>query len=166
MSVQDDTKHIPSGESQMDLPASPGRRKLLGSGVKAMPVILTLQSGAALARSSNLISGSSPETTDALNRTLCLDTNSVKATSRANVYDAGQPPEATCNIISDRDWYVKTDRGLRSVSKPEMCIEGGPYIYKPEGGGGFQTAELPANGMVVSAGAMKSIAGYVKENLI
>jgi hypothetical protein len=108
MSVQDDNKTKPSVASQDSGPASPSRRAILRGGVVAMPAILTLQSGAALARSSNLISAASSGTTDRLGRTLCLDTNSVKPAGRhRGVYDLDDPPYAEVNIISDRAYFSR-----------------------------------------------------------
>lgn len=53
-------KNAEAGETVITGTANGGmsRRQLLTGSVKAMPIVLTLHSGAALARSSNLISGS------------------------------------------------------------------------------------------------------------
>ena len=109
MTVQDDKKTNGSGAGHDGRPASLGRRTLLRRGVVAMPAILTLQSGAALARSSNLISASSPRSRDRLGRTLCVDSKSVYRADgrRRGVYDLGDPPRAKVNIIRERDYFVK-----------------------------------------------------------
>ena len=77
------------------------RRQLLKGSVKAMPVVLTLHSGAALARSSNLISGSG--TVDIDGKYRCLDTSNLEPLSGSNdLYDFGEPPRTTgITIISD-----------------------------------------------------------------
>ena len=142
-----------------------------------MPAILTLQSGAALARTSNLlVSAAHRGTTDRLGRTLCLDTNSVYPEGGSgDVYDLGDPPRAELNIISDRVYYA--DRNGRSdkvgigkvsnkrVSKSAMC-EGGTFYYNDRDGTGWHSVELPYRGIVVSSGAMISISDYVIDTLI
>jgi len=141
------------------------RRAVLRGGVTAMPAILTLQSGAALARSSNLISASAPGTTDSLGRTICLDTNSVYPVGTySDVYDLGEPPRAEVNIISDRVYYLEKDLSSEKVSHSAMC-EGGTYWYD-ERGLGWQSVELPHRGIVVSSGAMTSIADHVIDTLM
>ena len=110
MTVQDGKKSNGSGAHDDIRPASLGRRAILKRGVVAMPAILTLQSGAALARSSNLISASHPRTTDRRGRTLCIDSRSVyPAGGRrgARVYDLGNPPHAVVNVIRDGDISVE-----------------------------------------------------------
>lgn len=189
MSVQDDSK-IASKKATSDRgPATLSRRAVIRGGVSAMPAILTLQSGAALARSSNLISAASPGTTDRLGRTLCLDTNSVyRAGEYGDTYDLGEPPHAVVNIIRDRKYYDSHEdgrygdedghhgddddgdwgdhHGSENVSPASMCREGGTYWYNDHEGAGWQSARLPYNGIVVSSGAMTSVAGYVTDNLI
>lgn len=166
MSVRDDNKNSSTSVAQDGRPASMSRRALIKGGVTAMPAILTLQSGAALARSSNLISAASPGTTDRLGRTLCLDTNSVYPTPDSRtVYDLGEPPRAELNIISDRVYYVEKNRGSDQVSKDAMC-EGGSYWFNDSDGRGWQSVELPYRGIVVSSGAMTSVADHVIDTLI
>jgi len=147
-------------------PATVSRRALLRGGVTAMPAILTLQSGAALARTSNLISAAPRGTTDRLGRTLCLDTNSVyPAGGSGDVYDLGEPPRAEVNIISDRVYHADRNRGSDVVSKGAMC-EGGTFYYNDRDGTGWHSVELPYRGIVVSSGAMTSIADHVIDTLI
>lgn len=149
-------------------PKSISRRALLRGGVTVMPAILTLQSGAALARSSNLISAAPPETRDRLGRTLCLDTRSVYPAGRSgHVYDLGEPPRAAVNIITDRDYKIRSPETRPvPVSESTMCHEGGVYWYNNRDGSGWQSVELPRNGVVVSSGAMTSVADHVIDTLI
>jgi hypothetical protein len=87
-----------------DRPKSVSRRALLRGGVTAMPAILTLHSGAALARSSNLIGQAPPGTTDEYGRTLCLDTTGLtQVTEYGTVYDLREPPSGVVNVIPDRN---------------------------------------------------------------
>lgn len=150
---------------------SMSRRALLRSGVTAMPAILTLQSGAALARSSNLISASSPDATDGLGRTMCLDTNTVEyASESGNVFDFGDPPRpASVNIITPREYHVEPNRGSATISPGAACERGGPIFFKPEGGGPWQRIDLPQlprSGVVVSSGAMTSMADNIIDTLV
>ena len=192
MSVQDDKVISDSSVTKDSRPALMGRRAIIKGGLTAMPAILTLQSGAALARSSNLISAAPPETTDRLGRTLCLDTNSVYAVGDSvDVYDLGEPPRAAVNIITDRDYYIRKNdphsrkidlhsrrnddhnrendhhsrRNFYKISEGAMC-EGGTYWYNDRDGNGWQSVELPYRGIVVSSGAMTSISEHVIDTLI
>lgn len=198
MSVQDDKKTKGSGTSRDSCPTSLGRRALLRRGVVAMPAILTLQSGAALARSSNLISASSPGTTDRLGRTLCLDTNSVvRAGRHRGVYDMGEdPPHAVVNILRDQEYFVRNpdrgdgdwddhegdwddrdsdldhdyfgdhERGYTSYNAPYVCKEGGNYWVKRRYGYRYRSVKLPGNGVVLSSGAVMSMADDITGKLI
>lgn len=166
MSVQDDKEEGLASAATNARLAPISRRALIRGGVTAMPAILTLQSGAALARSSNLISAAPPGTTDRLGRTLCLNTNSVyPAADSRNVYDLGDPPRAEVNVITDREYYVDKNRGSDPVSEDAMC-EGGTYWYNDRDGSGWKSVQLPYKGIVVSSGAMTSVADHVIDNLI
>lgn len=160
---------VPSGEQ--NAPKSISRRDVLRRGVTAMPAILTLQSGAALARSSNMISPSSPDTTDRRGRTICLDTNTVDfASDTGNAFDLGEPPRpATVNIIRRRRYYVEPDRRSDRMTAGEICEKGGTYYYKERSSRTWQSIELPRfprSGVVVSSGAMTSMADHIIDNLI
>lgn len=194
MSVRDDTKNRSASVIDDTGPRSLSRRALLKKGVTAMPAVLTLQSGAALARTSNLISAAPRGTTDGLGRTLCLDTNSVEpALDSGHVYDLGAPPRADVNIISEREYRVfrrrrdfRADhdydddddddtstpfRGRRrfraeKIDESAMCERGGTFWYNDRDGTGWHRVELPRRGIVVSSGAMTSISDHVIDTLI
>ena len=86
------------------------RRALLKRAAVSAPAVLTLHSGAALARSSNLISGAPPYSRDSKNRTLCLNTNSVRrADRRWRIYDLGDPPYAHVNALHERRYARLVD---------------------------------------------------------
>ena len=185
MSVQENKEKTISSTSDKTRPALVSRRALLKRGAISMPAILTLQSGAALARSSNMISASATGTTDNIGRTLCLDTNSVyPVANSADLYDLGTPAEATVNIISDRDYYLFPESGSKKKKKNKkkkskkkkmskatrvtagnMCEDGGTYWWKPTSGD-WQPVDLPYNGIVLSTGAVTSIADIITDNLI
>lgn len=171
MTEFDEHGNTKSTKTLRNTPRSISRRAVLRGGVTAMPAILTLQSGAALARSSNLITASSPDTTDALGRTMCLDLNSVEYTSESGTaFDLGEPPSpATVNILEPRDYRVEPNRSAEKISAGVACERGGPIYYKPEGGGPWARIDLPQyprSGVVVSSGSMTSMADHVIETLL
>lgn len=141
------------------------RRALLKGGVAAMPAILTLQSGAALAQSSHMmVHAARPRATDRLGRTMCLDTNSVyPAEGHKTAYSMGSPPKAHINIISDRKYFRGKGRRTGVVRKGEMC-RGGTYWYKENGD--WESVDLPYTGIVMSSGSMHSVAEYVSDSLL
>ncbi len=108
------------------------RRSLLKGGISAMPAVLTLQSGAALARSSNLISVSRRgDHKDHWGRTLCLDTKSVYPVDGSRrQYDLGHPAYGRVAAIRDREYYGLTPNGIREVDESMMCRRGGVYYYR------------------------------------
>lgn len=129
-----DGKQVKNSKGKLngvDAPKSVSRRTLLKGTAKAMPMILTLQSGAVLARSSNMITAASPETRDRRGRALCLDTDSVyPARGTRDAYDLGEPAFARVNAINERDYRVEPSMRSRSISESEMCRRGVPGYYK------------------------------------
>src|SRR5690606_14887248 len=74
------------------------RRLVVRGAAAAVPTILTLRSGAALARSSNLVSTSTDLSDPEGDLFHCLDSSSVEQVG-ANRYDLGEPPEANVTAI-------------------------------------------------------------------
>jgi hypothetical protein len=127
MKSRDKSKTQAKAVSRADSLPSPSRRRLLKGGATALPVILTLHSGAALARTSNLLSATDYFETDELGRTLCVDATSVcpvdtdcpvvvddysglpvydyslvpedEYSEIYQIYDLGDPPHAVINVI-------------------------------------------------------------------
>ena len=140
-------------------PRSTSRRALLKGSVATLPAILTLQSGAALARSSNLISGTDSSATDSRGRTLCLDVDSVyPAGDLPDVYDLGDPAYARVSAINDRDYRRRPRNQADRVSESRMCNEGGTFYFKD--GRRWQERSVP-RGMLVSATALSSFSGDI-----
>lgn len=113
------------------------RRRMLIKGTVAVPVILTLHSGAALARSSNLVSAvesteaATVEVMEGQPQVIC-----VKGAEDlgANVYDLGDPPQA----MAELETYIESDTAEESIRlQGENCVAG--------------------NGIMVSANAWTSI---------
>jgi len=139
------------------------RRAMLRGASAAVPAILTLNSGAALARSSNLIGAANHlGTQDGKYR--CLDFDGIRGTERPNVYDLGDPAMGHVTRIDAESRYYKTwsgsySRGASSeVTKPQMCTEGGTYYRR----GSYRTAEVTVKrGVLVSATALSSFSSGI-----
>jgi hypothetical protein len=171
MKSRDILKSQANPDSRPDRLSSPSRRRLLKGGATALPAILTLHSGAALARSSNLLSASAPYEVDSMGRTLCVDMNSVvPVDDYSKIYDLGDPPHAVVNVIrgeaEGRLYYVnKDDKDAGSPVHPGlMCEQGGQYWYKPASGA-WEVVEVP-RGFVASSMAASSFAMDMTDNLI
>lgn len=115
--------------------ASMRRRVMLRGAAAAVPTILTLHSGAALARSSNLLSVADGAPSDALGRNLCVDESSVTVDpGTRKAYDLGQPPQANVTGISQRTYYRDSSGSGATVTPQQMCQSGGEYYYKGDPG--------------------------------
>ena len=138
------------------LAAQPGpaafarRRKVLRGAAAAVPSILTLHSGAALARSSNLLSIADGAPLDAKGRALCLDESSVEpAQAGGKVYDLGEPPHATVTgIPGDKSYYREANADTPKVGPQEMCQSGGDFYVQENGD------ELASLGKQADGGSM------------
>ena len=134
------------------------RRALLKGTAVSMPMILTLQSGAALARSSNLISEAGYKATDAQGRTLCLDLNSVYRSSESgNLHDLGEPAYARVTAINEREYHIDKNSGSAEIDEADLCMRGGSAFYRQQG---WQEVRVP-QGVLVSATALTSFAGSI-----
>jgi hypothetical protein len=134
------------------------RRRLLKVAAATAPVIATLPTGAALARSSNLIGPTSGPGTDLLGRTLCLDETS--GTMEGGVIDLGTPPSGYITAITERDYVTDPKGSAAAITEREMCTRGGEFYYKASGG--WQPLPKISRGIVVSATAASSLAGAIK----
>lgn len=139
-------------------PRSVSRRAMLKGSATAMPAILTLHSGAALARSSNLI-GAAPSTTrDRLGRALCLDTSSVTAASSSGeAFDLGQPPYARVTAINEQEHHIEANNGSAIIDESALCERGGTAYYRDSGWHEVNVRQ----GIIVSATALTSFASSI-----
>jgi hypothetical protein len=138
-------------------PESVARRSILKGAVAAAPVIATLPSGAALARSSSLIGSSTAAgSLDRDGRTLCLDETSGERIG--TTVDLGPYPDGRVTRITQRDYRIAPRGGADPISEADMCARGGPFYYQASG---WQTANVP-RGILVSATALSSFAGYIR----
>jgi hypothetical protein len=159
-----DTTEKQNMEAPQAAPASPtqkgmSRRAILrGTG----PAIVTLYSGAALAKSSNLI-GTSPNIAAENSKYRCLDTASVYPTSNPNQYDLGQTPMAhVTQIRTTKQYYPTTNNYSPSgpqVTPKQMCSTGGKFVRKD--GWNTYTKVNVSRGAIVSATALSSFSNNV-----
>jgi len=140
-----------SNEHGVDGPAL-NRRRLLKVAVATAPAIATLSSGAALARSSNIIGPTTGPGTDALNRTQCLKFGRAVD----GMVDLGVPPSGHVTLITEQDYRVSPQGSALTITEKQMCATGGDFYYQHAG---WKTATVP-RGIVVSATALSSFAGY------
>ena len=147
------------------VPAKVNRRMLLRGASAAVPAILTLQSGSALARSSNLI-GAAQNAGPSGGKYRCLDFDGIAGTNKRDVYGLGTPPMAHVTRIDAQSKYYKSQPsnyggwggGPSEVSKQKMCAEGGDYYRKD---GNRNTKVRVKRGVLVSATALSSFSSGI-----
>jgi hypothetical protein len=162
-----------------DAPANASRRALLRGASAALPTILTLHSGAALARSSNLMG-----TVDSASRAKtqngqiqCLDRASAVDGTPTRL-DLGEQPMLHVQYITPRNYYRGKSNGQggdlsRPVSIETMCREGGVFWYREQSGWWWTEVTWKSTtpgynrrgvepGFLVSATALSSFASSIK----
>ena len=157
-----------------DTPTTPvSRRKLLKQAAGTLPLIATLPSGAAYARTSNLLSTATDSPESALVRIgdeeslLCLDTQLITSVEGGKVDLGGT--EAHAFQIPTQYEYQRPGIEM-SVAPDAVCTEGGQFIYF-EGTGpqpGWRQFSLPAienaqGGILVSSMALSSFAAVITD---
>ena len=158
MTDQTNKQAEPTGDAQSRKATSGApsarRRALVRGAAVAVPTILTLHSGAALARSSNLISTvNTLADNDPAN---CLDTFSLNE-QPTGVYDLGADPrDAQVNVIPTGEYYNADKTAL--VNRKDMCEAGGTYWRKQNGN--FTQVNVSRGGLV-SATALQSFVGRI-----
>lgn len=127
------------------------RRTVLRGATATVPTILTLTSGAALARSSNLIGTIQQANGDVL----CLDPRSTDGPTRRNpnVYDLGSPPYAEVTRIPQANQYRAKDTH-KAMTPAEVCRHRGPIEVKYAYGDWVERRHKP--GVMVSNAACAS----------
>jgi hypothetical protein len=146
-------------------PALISRRNLLKHGAAAMPAVLTLQSGAALAASSAYIGSVSREGARYLDtNVLCLDVSNAELlpngttyrfvdTNYANVYIM---PDGHYHSANGSDDYVLADEFCRTGGEKVLDATGNKFVDLK----GWEPINLPHgnnNGILVSSTALDSI---------
>jgi len=139
-------------EQAGNVPELMSRRAVLRGATATVPTILTLTSGAALARSSNLIG--TIQTADG--DVLCLDPRSTNGPIRENpnVYDLGSRPYAEVTQIPSSYRY-RAKGSPTEMTPAEVCRYRGP-IEVNSGNGQWQERLRRRPGVMVSNVAVAS----------
>lgn len=144
MTVERD-KTDPGSRVDVQTPADTGamapisRRALLRGASAAVPTILTLHSGAALAQTSNLV-GTVQYASQAIgenNAVQCLDYASAVGGTPAQL-DLGDNPSLHVQYVPQRQYYLPTADGTggdwtKPVSTEYVCQKGGTYWWRENG---------------------------------
>ena len=145
-------------------PALMSRRNLLKHGAAAMPAVLTLQSGAALAASSAYIGSVSREGSRYLDtNVLCLDVSKAERLPNGTTYRFVDTNYADVYIIPDGQYHPA--KGTEDyVMADEFCSTGGTKFLNATGNRfedlkSWPQVDLPENmnGILVSSTALNSI---------
>jgi hypothetical protein len=137
---------------------SVSRRGLFRAAVTTAPLVLTLPSGAALARSSNVIGATTAgDARDWRGRTMCLDRSSGVRDYVTRV-DLGAPPSGRVSAIKDRSYRAEPKWSAKGVNEGDMCTIGGDYYHYESGK--WKKVTVP-RGILVSATALSSFAGRI-----
>ena len=162
MTDHTEKKDLPP-EDENSAPVKLSRRAMLRGTAAAMPIALTLPSGAALARSSNLISGAENAAEDAYGRKYCLDASSVDPWGDSpHHYDMGDnPPSADVTSLERRRYYFKSSQGVQEVDRTYICSQGGEFYYKAGSDGGGNQFFQVNKGSMVSLSTMSSLSGSI-----
>jgi len=168
----DKTGNPPPSDVPVDV-ATPApmisRRMLLRGASAAVPTILTLQSGAALATTSSMMIGTAPSSSGAMNNgnVQCLEMKgSWTGNASLSQLDVSNDPNLHVQLIPYRDpvaapyyrSYLNSGGQLKptdtTVGIDDMCSEGGFFFYKD--GGITGQAQLLGNGQQLKAGFLVS----------
>jgi hypothetical protein len=147
---------------QVDTPGL-SRRAMLRGATLAVPTILTLGSGAALAASSNLLGTNQTATATDVN---CLDPRSTKGAlpTNPNVYDLGSPPYGEVTVIPSTNRYRDKATDL-DITTSQVCQLDGTVKVKYNGTGPWvEKTRYP--GAMTSAAAMASFGSRILKTYI
>ena len=135
------------------------RRNLLKHGAAAMPAVLTLQSGAALAATSAYIGSVSREGSLIAGHVHCLDVRNAEPLPNGTTFRFVDTDYADVYYIPDGQYYPTQGQKELPVSAEQYCKTGGTMYLKADGYSGFPQVELPPNmnGILVSSTALMSI---------
>ena len=138
-------------------PSLLSRRTVLRGATATVPTILTLASGSALARSSNLIGTIKNSQGDVL----CLDPRSTNGATynNPNVYDLGSPAYGEVTRIPTAHKY-RNKGNKKDLTPPEVCKLNGTVEVKYNGSGSWRDKQR-RNGVMVSNAAVASFGGRI-----
>jgi len=154
------------------------RRMVLRGASAAVPTILSLQSGAALAASSNYLATiqDANAARDGQGYVKCIDTASaVQETSTPKRLDLGPSPDLHMQHITPRQYFYPKTTGSggdkdRPATMEAVCNQGGEFWYKNSAGDWQQlVSTAPAGqqkvaaGFLVSSTASASVSSWVSQ---
>jgi hypothetical protein len=156
------------------------RQLLLRGGSAAVPAILTLHSGAALAQSSNLMGTvqSADAALDGSNNMQCLGYESAVGGTPAQL-DLGNDPSLHVQYVPKRQYYLPNAAGSsgdwsKPVSMEYVCQKGGTFWWRKDGTSGtpYKLTSSPGGvqqvnyGFMVSATALASFTADIDKKTI
>ena len=156
MGEMDDMPNRKNPRSRPDRPVSVSRRAILKAGTASLPVILSLQSGAALARSSNLVSSAPTGTRDpATGDAICMDSSTLTPLGEGQ-YDLGPNGYANVDMLPEQEYYVSgTGRKDGPYTADDVCATSEGYFSYHDG---LQWNDIYSRqGIIISAGAYTSV---------
>ena len=136
-------------------PKALSRRTLLRGAAVSAPMVLSLGSTAALARTSNLIGASNAPNVDG--NYYCLEVDSRYDGS--GTYDLGlYPSQNVYRYSAAHEYRTEPNNGGTSVVKSgqEVCDQGGIFYYQRSG---WKQIDVGNGGLMVSIQAMNSFSG-------
>jgi len=137
--------------------ASRKRRVVIRGAAAALPTILTLRSGAALARSSNLISATIEVDPTGPNRCVALaDVEPPIVQPAGSKYDLGEPPAARVTEFTSGHLYATDSGGVNRVTPLEICSNPDVAYYVSTDGATWTQVPTIEKGFLVSATAWSS----------
>ena len=183
MKSEDKTEGQPSAADKGGIAAPAAtplisRRMVLRGATAAVPTILTLQSGAALAASSHYLATiqDANAARDSQGYVKCIDTASaVQETSTPRRLDLGPNPDLHMQHITPREYFYPKTTGSggdkdRPATMEAVCNQGGEFWFKDSNGGWQQLVSTQpagqqqvAAGFLVSSTASASVSSWVSQ---
>lgn len=161
----------PHNDKKNGKPSPVSRRAMIRGAATALPAVLTLRSGAALANFSNgYIREALNNPVDSQDRHLCVDLGTVDPVQdRAGFVNLGDPPSADIYAIpTDREYRTEKNNGAQSEVKTaaELCYdgnrEGEGYWYQDQTLDEWVNVQVPAEGgFMVTEHSLNSFAAAI-----
>ena len=143
---------------KQDQPASMSRRAMLKQAGTAMPTVLTLQSGAALAATSAYIGSTSRSGSNVAGHVFCLDVRNAEPLPNGTTFRFVNTNYADVYVIPDVQYRDAKGRGKDNpyILSDEFCRVGGSKYVDADG---WPQVDLPPNlnGVLVSSTALNSV---------
>jgi hypothetical protein len=154
-----DQDHPTETTGKKDQPASMSRRALLKQAGVAMPAVLTLQSGAAMAASSIYVGTTTRWGSHDSGNVYCMDVRNAEPMPNGTTYKFVNTNYADVYVLPDESTYHDAKGNSKNnpgVLSDEFCHVGGSKYYNAPD---WPQVDLPENlnGVLVSSTAMTSL---------